>query len=299
MALSLVPQALATGNACGNNCIETNFHYTSTTYNTNVYWTNNLYFPTSPPKLVSFTGQYVNLTSDAEGAVTNPTQGFAIFPVYGNPTINVIAADHVELTIAFTGGTSAKVSYQYWQPAVSYPSINVPSQVNYQTSTSGVTSILGTAYVTTAAAFASCAAPCVYNVSANKTLIIRGSSIGADSPLTLDIWYPLAPGGGTPTINPVVTTTSKSSTTAIVPISTGGGVETSTSTTTTATNLPQQFQQAVVTPTVNWLQNNGVWVTVVIIILVFAFAFLFPSKRKPGTQKDATSLYARNTKDKK
>lgn len=150
---------------------------------------------------VEILSNQVNFTNIAYSSNSNPTQSFGVAQCCSSTgvsnALNNIKSDHVEFQLTFTSGTP-KLYFYYIMP--SGIGFNVPQTVLhiYQTSTAAIND---GSYYTDATAFSNCLAPCVFQNTANKTLVIKSIS---SSPVTIDVYYPVfSQGGG----GPIVTTT--------------------------------------------------------------------------------------------
>lgn len=137
------------------------------------------------------------------------TQTFCLRSQNANMTLTAIHSYFVENTVTVKSGATPKISFNYTMPAA-FASLGVPQDVVY-TFGGTTTPIPQASYFTSAGSFAGCAAPCVYQNSANDTLILTAP---ANTPFTVDWYFPAYGGQG-----PVVTTTTSTSQS----VSTGGG----------------------------------------------------------------------------
>jgi hypothetical protein len=104
--------------------------------------------------------------------------------------ITNLAPDHVEVT-ATPGATGGEVLFNYILPSA-YTTLLVPQTVVYTQGSQPAVYIQQAAYQTSSSLFSSCSAPCIYQNSANRTLILAGAP-GAS--YIVDFYFPSVTSG--------------------------------------------------------------------------------------------------------
>ena len=133
---------------------------------------------------VSGSGVYY-FNNAALGSFTfgSPFETFGLKLNHANGTLSVIDGDHIEESV--TGSGTSKSYFYYVMPYSWSLLYSVPQSVVY-TSGGSTRSIPQSSYLTSASAFASCSAPCVYSNPSNSTLILKSTA----SSFTVDWYFP-------------------------------------------------------------------------------------------------------------